>query len=61
MKPEYQKAALEAQGVNAQPENLAAHAATLSAQLQDAARGFTRLAFEAEPARFLLEQRRSEP
>ena len=58
---EYVQAALEAQGVKREAGALAGPTTAVGLMLKTAAGGFAALAFEAEPAGFSVERRRSAP
>jgi hypothetical protein len=58
---QYVQAALETQGVQRDLPDLAGSTVAVGLMLKAAGRGFATLAFEAEPANFAAEQRRSAP
>ena len=55
------KAAMEVQGVKADARHIDAVASTLTAVFKTTAEPFSKLALEAEPSAFPLEQRRLAP
>ena len=61
MNPTQVKAALEEQGVQADPAHIAAAVSTVNALLKATAEPFAALPLEAEPSGFQAEQRRTAP
>jgi len=61
MNPSQIKAALDEQGVHADPAHVSAAASTVNSMLKATADRFAALPLEAEPAGFQVEQRRSAP
>jgi hypothetical protein len=61
MSPDYVRAALGAHAIAAEPTQVAAYAASLTALLENTERVAASLEMEAEPSAFQVAQRRSAP